>query len=287
MSFFFFFFFFFLGMHELKERSFFLRGSIHHFEMHNTTLTDAQTNDVISGLLPLINPSAPARTVCSECPPGTSDDDSDPTTSCTECAIGRYSDTSGATSCAGTCTLGSTIPAPGSSTDDDCVVCPAGTFGFSSDGVSLCTPCPVGSSSTVVGASSAATCTACPSGESSGLGSTRCQPSGCTDTWASNYDPVAVVDEGACTYSCSSMFGLSSGGSGVCVIFEADSWVRYASNGTNDNQIAGGLIDNIPAGEEWIIQGRLKPGTTSAQPEYERTTACNSTPQHSHARRCC
>eukprot|EP01043_Picozoa_sp_COSAG02_P100646 COSAG02_NODE_36728_length_451_cov_0.872159_1_plen_111_part_10 len=111
--------------------------------MHNNTLTDAQTNDVISGLLPLIDPSAPARNTCRECAPGTSDDDSNPTTACTDCAIGSYSNVSGATSCDGTCTMGSYIPVAGSSSEDDCIVCSAGTYGsFANDGLSLCTPCP-------------------------------------------------------------------------------------------------------------------------------------------------
>jgi hypothetical protein len=169
------------------------RGVIHHFEMHNATLTTAQTNDVISGLLPRINASAPARTVCHVCPPGTSDDDSSPTTPCSECAVGSYSDTAGATSCDGTCTLGSSITVAGSSSADECAACPAGAFGFGADGVSLCAPCPLGSSSTAVGADSPTTCTPCRGGQSSGLGSTSCQPSGCTDPWASNYNPAAVV----------------------------------------------------------------------------------------------
>lgn len=254
------------------------RGAIHHFEMHNTTLTDAQTNDVISGLLPLMNASAPPRAVCHECPPGKHDHDSNAATPCANCAIGSYSDIFGATSCDGTCALGSSVLVSGSASEDECTLCSAGTFGSIIDNVSLCTPCAVGRSSSVIGSDSAASCSPCPSGESSVLGSTSCLPSGCTDAWASNYDPTAVVQEGACEYSCTQMITRSGGASGTCVIFEADSWVRYATNGTNDTEIPGGAIDDIPTSEVWIVQGRMKPGTTATQPEYERASSYMSLP---------
>lgn len=253
------------------------RGVIHHFEMHNATLTTEQTNDVISGLLPLINVTAPARRVCSDCAPGTIDHDNSPNTGCEDCAVGRFSETHGATVCAGTCALGSSIPVTGSSSVNDCAVCSAGAFGLASMGASICVPCPIGSSSAAIGADSAGTCVPCPVGESSGLGSTDCQLSGCTDAWATNYDPAAVVDEGGCTYSCPDMFLLAGGGSGTCVIFEVDSWIRYSSTGTSGTNIPGGASDTIPAGEHWIIQGRLKPGRTSAQPEFEQYGAVQAT----------
>jgi hypothetical protein len=77
---------------------------------------------------------------------------------------------------------------------------------------------------------------------------------------------------------------LSDGGGGGCVIFESDTWRRYAPNGT---RLPGGPIFGVDAeslleqdtqliGETWIIQGRSLPGSTDDDPSYVEYAADKS-----------
>ena len=57
------------------------RGSIHHFELHSKELTDEEVGDIVATLVAdYLDASTRAPGGCSDCPPGFSDDDSDPST---------------------------------------------------------------------------------------------------------------------------------------------------------------------------------------------------------------
>jgi hypothetical protein len=165
------------------------------------------------------------------------------------------------------------------------VACRAGSFGETVDGTAVCSLCEQGRSSGMVGAISNDACAVCPVGKFSRPGWQDCQPSGCRDPWAENYDPDATIDEGGCLYLCESLWQHIGGGSsdgGGCVIFESDTWRRYAPNGT---RLPGGAIfgvdpileqDTQLIGDTWVIQGHSLPGSTDDDPSYVEYAADKS-----------
>jgi hypothetical protein len=178
-------------------------GVIHGVELHSQTMTDLDILDVVYGIASDIAPDvAPTPVTCRACLAGTQDKDQQGDTECEPCELGRFSDADGMTSCTGMCSPGSTILTTGASSQQGCTECEAGRYGPVESGDSIvCAMCGLGRNSAAVGAASVDTCQLCAPGTFSGLGSTECERSGCTDTAADNYDSEAVVDEGTCTFS--------------------------------------------------------------------------------------
>ena len=260
------------------DRYFQFRGVIHAIELHSATLPDQHVNDVVGSLRTWMDPSVPAIPACEVCVAGSADHDTDPATVCELCPEGRFSDFVEVTSCASTCPVGATLPVAGSTTSDDCVLCPVGSFGEISDGIAICSPCLPGSSSDSLGVDGADACIACLAGKFSGLGWQHCEPAGCLDQWADNYDALAVVDSGECSYSCPNLWDKISGGTspGGCLIFAEEVWQRRAANGsTIDGPVPPGSIADDQSttareviAETWIVQGRHLAGATADSPDY-------------------
>ena len=279
-----------LGQWTLHWAEYFqFRGVVHALELHSSTLSDLHVHDVVGALRSWLDSSIPLPPLCEECDAGTADYDADASTSCQQCRVGRFSASTGASTCTSTCPIGSTTAKSGSTSADDCAACRGGSFGEIVDGTAVCSLCEQGRSSGTVGAISNDFCTVCPTGRFSRPGWEDCQPSGCRDPWAENYDPGATIDEGGCLYLCDSLWqriggGSSDDGGGGCVIFESDTWQRYAPNGT---RLPGGPIFGVDAeslleqdtqliGETWIIQGRSLPGGTDDDPSYVEYAADKS-----------
>jgi predicted outer membrane repeat protein len=252
-------------------------GVVHALELHTSTLSDRHTIDVVGALRTWMLPGTPPPPVCEDCTPGYADHDINPTTACEECQIGRYSNATRATACTSTCTTGATLSHAGSASDSGCTPCLAGAFGKVVNGTAVCSLCAPGTFSTTVGANDESACAACPLGRFSGTGWYHCQPSGCLDEWASNYDSEALVDSGECTYSCPNLWEKVSHGAshGGCLIFQGGTWERRAPNGS---AIVGPIPDDSIAddqamfrevvGETWIVQGHHLAGATREAPVY-------------------
>jgi hypothetical protein len=263
------------------------RGVVHALELHSSTLSDLHVHDVVQLMRSWLDSSIPLPPPCEECDAGTADYDADASTSCQQCRVGRFSASTGVSTCTSTCPIGSTTVEAGSTSVNDCVACRAGSFGETVDGTAVCSLCEQGRSSGTVGAISYDVCAVCPIGRFSRPGWQDCQPSGCRDPWAENYDPDATIDEGGCLYLCESLWQHIGGGSsdgGGCVIFETDTWRRYAPNGT---RLPGGPIFGVDAesmleqdtqliGETWVIQGHSLPGSTDDDPSYVEYAADKS-----------
>lgn len=190
------------------------RGTIHHLELHGATLSDAEVLDVVNGVRHLLDPIAAQRLKCIQCPPGQRDEDNNPDTLCTLCGPGTFASNSGSIgTCQGTCALGRTITDSGSASTSDCSLCTPGRYGLLLfNNVSMCEPCPLGRFSAATGVVGNSTCLSCPTGQFSSLGWTKCAPSGCTDEWATNFDPAAVIDMGLCEYKCSQLWTRAGSG---------------------------------------------------------------------------
>jgi hypothetical protein len=253
----------------------FYRGIMHHLELHNIALPDTAIRQVLSGLHAGTGLADPA---CNTCGPGFSDNDNDGATPCAACTPGTFSDTTGSSGeCTQTCGLGSTIFEAGAASNATCTQCQAGYYGdtgisasrAAASTVTLCAMCPPGRFSTEVGATSIATCQPCPDSQFSGHGASSCQPSGCTDNWATNYNADAIVDNGECVYTCNRLReqrGITTM-KGGCLIHMGNNigWQRFLFNGT---AVAGGIINILPLDEHWILHGRNLPGSTQTAPLY-------------------
>jgi hypothetical protein len=253
-----------------------LKAVVHHIELHSTTLSNIHVAQVLHDIRHDLLPETPPLPVCVECDIGTRDSDSNSTSQCVPCGKGRFSDETAQTQCEGMCSLGSSIPIEGATSADACSDCLPGQYGESLDGTPMCQHCEPGRFLTEAGASSAQSCIACATGTFSEPGSTSCQSSGCMDRHADNYDPHAVVDEGQCAYTCStlraSVFSATHTEeevveqSGGCLIYDPElGWQRYTPNGT---AVSGGTFVDIPSTGLWVLQGRPEPGSTTAHPMY-------------------
>lgn len=230
---------------------------MHHLELHSATLRDAHVVDVVHKIRHAMG-SAAAHATCHPCPPGTRDRDHDPATPCEPCGPSTFSALVARTECNGTCAIGSTILSSGATSNAACSECTAGRYGSTMESAhAICQPCAAGRASTQLGATSSSTCMACASGRYSASGSTSCEPSGCTDQWADNFSPSAIVDEGTCTYTCSTLrnrAGSGAGDPGGCLLHSVElGWQRYTHNGA---ALTGGSLATVPSGESWVIQGR-------------------------------
>jgi hypothetical protein len=245
------------------------RGVIHNFELHSTTLSDAHVADVTQALKHKIMPGVSAVPPCNNCVAGMRDSDSDPMTPCEPCGRATYSAVVGATLCNGTCPVGRTIRTTGATSSAACLQCTAGQFGAIDEHANaVCLPCAAGRVSAQVGATSNVTCAKCSPGTYSVPAGSVCEPSGCTDSWANNYSPFAVVDEGLCTYACNTVRTLTnSSNAGGCVMHDPHlGWIRY----THENLLMNlSYAAPIPSGEDWVLQGRVQAGSRSDFPLYE------------------
>eukprot|EP01048_Picozoa_sp_COSAG05_P000358 COSAG05_NODE_9_length_39734_cov_180.598067_22_plen_657_part_00 len=254
-----------LGNSALLYASIFqLQGTVHHLELHSNTLSDAHVADVVRQLrYTLSNATSPPA--CTACPKGTRDHDNDPTTPCEPCAAGTFSALIAMTECNGTCALGSTILSTGATSSAACSQCVAGQYGgIDVNARAMCWPCKAGRASTQLGATSNSSCARCAAGRFSALASATCQPSGCTDHWADNFNPFAVIDEGMCVYTCSTVrtrAGSGIGDPGGCVLHDPTvGWRRFTHNNT---VLTGGSLSTIPSHESWVVQGRPRDGSTN------------------------
>ena len=212
------------------------RGTVHHIELHSTTLTDAHVADVVQKLRHTLVPTATALPTCSDCVAGLHDNDRNPATPCKPCGQATFSSRAKSTNCTGTCSVGSTIVSTGATSRAACSQCAAGQFGTIEHGRAVCQKCKPGRAATRVGATTNATCARCKPGRFSAPGGKACERSGCTDKWADNFSPSAIIDEGTCKYRCSRIHALASaagqgGGArkrGGCVMHDAGrGWLRY------------------------------------------------------------
>ena len=249
-------------------------GVIHAFELHSETLGDADVLDVVNNMAKDISPNhaAQARVRCRACKPGTQDKDLEADTECVPCEVGRYSEHSGATSCQGSCPAGSTVVEAGAASAANCSQCGTGKYGpVEAEGDTLqCASCEAGRRASEPGSDSESDCIQCGHGLFSSSGSSVCEPSGCTDTAASNYNASAIVDEGNCRYLCAEL-RMGAGivnPSGGCIIdgFESG-WQRFDANGVETGeQGEAAKIDEVLLDESWLIQGRPLPGASLRQP---------------------
>eukprot|EP01046_Picozoa_sp_COSAG06_P014948 COSAG06_NODE_942_length_11372_cov_34.771120_3_plen_921_part_00 len=256
-----------------------LRGTVHHLELHSDALTSAQVAVVVRNIQHTVDPSgSPVVPACEDCEAGKRDHDSDPVTACEPCGRGTFSAQSAVTQCVGTCIVGTTIFSIGETSSEACSHCTAGLYGAVEDSVAVCRSCEPGTASTQLGASSSATCISCAPGTFSAPGSASCAVSGCMDSWADNYNPAAVVDEGTCTHTCSRLrqrAGMGADIPGGCILYDsvAGYWQRFAHD---DSALLGQTVSpdsqelqyQIPIGESWVVQGRARAGSTSAVPLY-------------------
>ena len=199
------------------------RGTVHHLELHYRTLTDEHVADVVQKLRHTLVPSAAAFPACSDCAAGMHDGDRDAATMCRPCGRGTFSSKAKSTNCMGTCSVGSTILSTGATSRAACSRCTEGQFGAIVHGRAVCKQCEPGRASTAIGATTGSTCANCAAGKFSAPGGTACERSGCTDEWADNFSPSAIVDEGTCKYSCSRIYELASASglnSGGCVMHD-------------------------------------------------------------------
>eukprot|EP01048_Picozoa_sp_COSAG05_P002282 COSAG05_NODE_90_length_20140_cov_25.117060_1_plen_1190_part_00 len=257
------------NLHSLFQ----LQGTVHHIELHSDTLSDAHVADLVHRIRHTLAHEAVELPTCRACPVGRYDEDHDSNTECQPCGLGTFSNQTGAIACTGTCLLGSTVVTAGASSSEACVQCAAGTYGNMASAHAVCEPCVPGRYSTLVGGIASESCLGCAPGRFSVAGSTVCEPSGCTDAWADNYNPLAVVDEGLCVYTCSVLrahAGYDADEPGGCIMHNlAFGWQKHAHNGTVVGEGAGSVVDTpgepsgvFPAGSAWVTQGRPLAGST-------------------------
>jgi hypothetical protein len=243
-----------------------MQGAVHHLELHAAALTDAHVADVVRQLQH-VNLGLPPIPACVDCSAGMQDSDVNPATPCEPCGVATVSSQTGTTECTGTCPVGATILFSGATSSSACSQCTVGRYGSIEDGVATCQQCEAGRASTQLGATSVSSCASCTPGRFSAPGSTDCDPGGCMDEWADNYSPSAIVDDGACDYTCSQVRELAGFGAsdpGGCFFSSELGWQRYAHNGT---ALVGGYLDMHPE-ESWVVQGRPLPGSTSTSPMF-------------------
>jgi hypothetical protein len=271
-------------------------GGIHHLELHHKTLGDDDVSAVIETLLPIVEPEAKVHP-CQDCAVGMADLDEDPTSECEPCGVGTFNNFLATTTCVGRCPIGSTGVSVGSVSIEDCVRCKAGSYGIiNTESVPQCVMCAAGQVADTIGATSSAICSPCRSGTFSAPGSTTCYLSGCTDPWADNYDPSAIVDEGECVYTCAKLLARTGAvNNGGCMIHNNGTWSEHNPYGPMlsvtrkqsvydefsqlwkvDPNISFSVVtdevwNNIymfDDGEDWVIQGHPQPGSTMKFPLY-------------------
>lgn len=257
-------------------------GVIHAIELHSATLSERQVLDVVERLISATDPSAQIRS-CHPCAVGQFDHDSNASTVCEPCGVGRFSNEVGALECSGTCPLGSTVLSAGATTSSNCTDCDVGKYGATQPDLqtSICSTCPVGTFSTETRAFSSSTCRPCANGQFSVEGASACHRSGCMDEWAANYDPHAVVDEGACIYECPALLARAnmSAATGQCLINGLDGrWQRFSATGVQviedfPVEEAGTGLDSLSLQFSGLdltavaIQGRPLPGHMADVPQ--------------------
>ena len=113
--------------------------------------------------------SLASAAACTDCPAGTTDDDSQPSTSCTTCLPGAYADARHAGLC-DDCSAGRFNPVSGGKNVAACDVCQPGSF--ASAGSSSCAFCSGGTADE--DSDPATPCSVCLSGTYSGCSETQC-----------------------------------------------------------------------------------------------------------------